>query len=218
MRGRFRFSGQTLEVREGSIFDQPAPSKMNLRPFSDGFGFTMDTVVPVKNVPLSQKALNMDTAETVRNNTGIWWMPFCRKLRMKYPTGLVHTIITAATPINDYTSQIVQIAYRNDTEAEAKAADIIAFDRAVVTEDRDILESTTFDTPIDLQRREEMHMASDAPGLLMRRQLLAKMTVAGEEEAHGWGRAMVNPIATQFGVSHPFATEAMCLEMTYSGR
>jgi uncharacterized heparinase superfamily protein len=27
MRGRFRFSGQTLEVREGSIFGQPAPSK-----------------------------------------------------------------------------------------------------------------------------------------------------------------------------------------------
>jgi len=27
MRGRFRFAGQTLEVREGSVFDQPAPSK-----------------------------------------------------------------------------------------------------------------------------------------------------------------------------------------------
>src|ERR1700704_220421 len=27
MRGRFRFAGQTLEVREGSVFDQPPPSK-----------------------------------------------------------------------------------------------------------------------------------------------------------------------------------------------
>jgi uncharacterized heparinase superfamily protein len=27
MRGRFRFAGQTLQVREGSIFDQPPPSK-----------------------------------------------------------------------------------------------------------------------------------------------------------------------------------------------
>ncbi len=69
--------------------DQPAPSKMNLYPFENGFGFTMDTVVPVKNVPLSMKSLNMSTTETVRNNTGIWWMPFCRKLRMRYPTGLV---------------------------------------------------------------------------------------------------------------------------------
>lgn len=196
-------------------FDSPSPSRMNLYPFADGFGFTMDTVVPVKNVPLSMKALNMASAETVRNNTGTWWMPFFRKLRMRYPNGLVHTIITAATPISDHSSQIIQIAYRNDTEAEAKAADIIAFDRAVVNEDRDVLESTTFDTPVDLRRREEMHMASDQPGLLMRRQLLAKFQANGEEEVHAWGDQKAHAVADQFGASHPFATEAMCLEMTY---
>ncbi len=195
--------------------DAPAPSRMNLYPFPDGLGFTMDTVVPVKNVPLSMRALNMATAETVRNNTGTWWMPFFRKLRMRYPTGLVHTIVTAATPIDDHSSQIIQIAYRNDTEAEAKAADIIAFDRAVVSEDREVLESTTFDTPVDLRRREEMHMASDQPGLLMRRQLLAQFHANGEEEAHGWGAAQGPAIGSQFGAHHPFATEAMCLEMTY---
>jgi phenylpropionate dioxygenase-like ring-hydroxylating dioxygenase large terminal subunit len=197
--------------------DAPSPSKMNLYPFPDGFGFTMDTVVPVKNVPLSMKALNIDAAETVRNNTGTWWMPFFRKLRMRYPTGLVHTLVTAATPINDHSSQIIQIAYRNDTEAQAKAADIIAFDRAVVTEDREVLESTTFDTPVDLRRREEMHMASDQPGLLMRRQLLAKFSIYGEDEAHGRVPGRVHPAAQEFGAHHPFASEAMCLEMTYGG-
>lgn len=199
--------------------DAPEPSRMNLAPFDDGFGFTMDTVVPVKNVPLSQLSLNMPgVAETVRHNTGIWWMPFCRKLRMRYPTGLIHTIFTAATPIDDHTSQIVQIAYRNDTEEEARAADIIAFDRAVVTEDRDVLESTTFDTPVDLSRREELHMASDAPGLLMRRQLLAKFKAHGEEEVHGWTETTRRPVPGQLGAQLPFATEAMCLEMTYGGR
>jgi len=195
--------------------EAPEPSLMNLYPFESGLGFTMDTVVPVKNVPLSKKALNMETQETVRNNTGIWWMPFFRKLRMRYPTGLVHTIVTAATPISDHSSQIIQIAYRSDTEAEAKAADIIAFDRAVVNEDREVLESTTFDTPVDLRRREEMHMASDKPGLLMRRQLLAQFHAHGEEEVHGWkdGRSPAAP--AEYGASLPFATEAMCLEMTY---
>jgi phenylpropionate dioxygenase-like ring-hydroxylating dioxygenase large terminal subunit len=211
--------------------DQPEPSKMNLYPFANGFGFTMDTEVPVKNVALSKKSLNMTSEETVRHNTGIWWMPFCRKLRMRYPTGLVHTIITAATPIDDYTSQIIQIAYRNDTEQDAKAADIIAFDRAVVTEDRAVLESTTFDTPVDLRRREEMHMASDAPGLLMRRQLMAKFKEFGQEEAHGWTRGAGSDTAGgsglgggggpahagQIGANLPFATETLCLEMTYSG-
>ncbi len=195
--------------------DSPAPSRMNLYPFPSGLGFTMDTVVPVKNVALSMKALNMESSETVRNNTGTWWMPFFRKLRMRYPTGLVHTILTGATPINDYSSQIVQIAYRNDTEAEAKAADIIAFDRAVVTEDRDILESTTFDTPVDLRRREEMHMASDQPGLLMRRQLMAQFQAHGEEEVHAWKDHKSHAAAGEYGAGHPFATEEMCLEMTY---
>jgi phenylpropionate dioxygenase-like ring-hydroxylating dioxygenase large terminal subunit len=198
--------------------EAPEPSKMNLAPFADGFGFTMDTVVPVKNVPLSERSLNMPgVAETVRNNTGIWWMPFCRKLRMRYPTGLIHTIFTAATPISDHASQIIQIAYRNDTEAEAKAADIIAFDRAVVIEDRAVLESTTFDTPVDLSRRDELHMASDAPGLLMRRQLMAKFREHGEAEAHNWAGSPGYPSAEQLGTNLPFATEAMCLEMTYSG-
>ena len=106
---------------------------------------------------------------------------------MRYPTGLVHTIITAATPISDHSSQIIQIAYRNDTEAQAKAADIIALDRAVVTEDRDVLESTTFDTPVDLRRREEMHMASDQPGLLTRKQLLAQFRpMVRRRRTAGW--------------------------------
>ena len=37
-------------------FDAPVPSRMNLHPFENGLGFTMDMVVPVKNVPLSMKA------------------------------------------------------------------------------------------------------------------------------------------------------------------
>jgi len=123
--------------------------------------------------------------------------------------------VTAATPITDHSSQIIQIAYRNDTEAEAKAADIIAFDRAVVTEDREVLESTTFDTPVDLRRREEMHMASDQPGLLMRRQLMAQFQAHGEEEAHAWQDHRSHAVAGQYGAHHPFATAALCLEMTY---
>lgn len=167
--------------------EQPKPSKMELEPFADGYGFTMRTVVPVRNNALGQISTGIAEEETERNNTGIWWMPFCRKLRMLYPNGLTHTIFTAATPIDDSTSQIIQIAFRNDTEEQTKAADIIAFDRAVVSEDRAILESTTFDTPVDFRRREEMHMASDEPGLLMRRQILAKLQEFGEGEAHGWG-------------------------------
>ncbi|MEN9229387.1 MAG: hypothetical protein Q6L68_00650, partial [Thermostichus sp. DG02_5_bins_236] len=57
----------------------------------------------------------------------------------------------------------------NDTEAEVPEADITAWERAIAAEDRDILEGTDYDTPLDLEQ--EQHMASDKPGILMRRQL-----------------------------------------------
>ena len=60
-------------------------------------------------------------------------------------------------------------------------------------------------------------MASDQPGLLMRKQLLAKFHEHGEEEAHAWRNEQTHAVAEQFGANLPFATEAMCLEMTYGG-
>jgi hypothetical protein len=102
---------------------------------------------------------------------GRWYMPFLRKLRIRYPNGLSHSIVTAATPIDDRSCQIVQFVYRNDTEADAKAEDIIAFDRMVTDEDRGILESTDWDVPLD-QAGIEMNMPSDRPGVLMRKMLL----------------------------------------------
>ena len=59
-------------------------------------------------------------------------------------------------------------------------------------------------------------VAADAPGLLMRRQLIAKFAEHGEEEVHGGSGRAQAPAPDQLGASHPFATEAMCLEMTYS--
>lgn len=63
---------------------------------------------------------------------------------------------------------VSQFAIRNDTEADAPAEDVIAFDRAVTSEDRVIVEATDPFVPIaDLQA--ERSMPSDKPGLLMRR-------------------------------------------------
>ena len=67
------------------------------------------------------------------------------------------------------------IGYRGYfTEADAKAADVIAFDRIVTTEDRDILESTDPDVPLD-QAGIEFNMPSDRPGVLLRRMLLGAL-------------------------------------------
>lgn len=132
-------------------------------------GFTMTYTLAVKNSDLQKQNLGMASDRTVRISEATWYLPFGRTLKITYPNGLIHLIFTAATPVSDRTSQIVQFCLRNDTEADAKAADIIAFDRAVTLEDKAILEETESDVPLSLKA--EQHMASDRPGIVMRQQL-----------------------------------------------
>jgi phenylpropionate dioxygenase-like ring-hydroxylating dioxygenase large terminal subunit len=157
---------------------QPIPASIENTPLD--YGLNVKTQVPVVNPPLQQKNLQIAEAYTLRTNNMTWYMPFTRTLHITYPNGLMHLIFTAATPINDRASQILQFCVRNDTEADAKAADIIAFDRAVTLEDRAVLESTDYDAPLDLAA--EQHMASDQPGIIMRRKLAALLKQHGETE------------------------------------
>jgi phenylpropionate dioxygenase-like ring-hydroxylating dioxygenase large terminal subunit len=143
-------------------------------------GFLMKHWVEVLNPDLQKKNLGIEADKTIRTNERRWFMPFARTLRIQYPNGLIHLIFSAAAPIDDSTSQMVQFCLRNDTEAEAKARDVIAFDRQVTQEDRDILETTDYDAPLSLS--EEQHMTSDRPGILMRHKLAALLKAHGETE------------------------------------
>lgn len=145
----------------------PAPDTFEETPT----GFTMTYRLPVKNSEVQQRNLGMGETRTVRISEGKWYAPFLRTLKITYPNGLVHLIFTAATPIDDESIQVAQFCLRNDTEADAKAADIVAFDRAVTLEDKVILEGTDPDVPLDI--RTEQHMASDKPGIVMRHRLAA---------------------------------------------
>ncbi|MEN9222652.1 MAG: hypothetical protein Q6M04_09475 [Thermostichus sp. BF3_bins_97] len=91
---------------------------------------------------------------------------------------MIHILFTVATPIDDEHSQMVQFVLRNDTEAEAPAANVIAFDRQVTLEDKRVLETTNPDTPLDMTQEE--HLFTDKPGILMRRKLAALFKKAGE--------------------------------------
>jgi phenylpropionate dioxygenase-like ring-hydroxylating dioxygenase large terminal subunit len=163
----------------------PIPASLEIIDLADGL--RMKSVVPVVNPPLQQQNLGIAADKTVRTMDARWFMPFARALSITYPNGLIHIIFTAATPINDRTSQIVQFCLRNDTEAEAKATDIIAFDRAVTREDQAILETTDYDTPLALDQ--EQHMPSDKPGMIMRHKLAALLKAHGEVEITSAPRA-----------------------------
>lgn len=160
--------------------DSPKPADFTITRTDDGF--IMDSKVPVVNRDLQKEILGMSEDTTVRTAQARWYMPFIRKTRIAYPTGLIHSIVTAATPIDDCKSQIVQFCFRNDTEAETSTADVIRFDRAVVEEDKYILEGTEHDVALD-PRGVEFSMASDKPGLLIREILRDLLAAHGEPEA-----------------------------------
>jgi len=111
-----------------------------------------------------------------------WFMPFCRRLDMEYPSGIRHVIFNCATPISDGEIQVVQLLFRNDTEADCSAKELIDWDAAIIAEDRDILESTDPDAIVDMGRKIEKHMPSDRPGMLMRKRLLELLHEHNEEE------------------------------------
>lgn len=145
--------------------------------------FYMDMYAAVDNEKIDKSVLQMEDATTVRKTRTTYFPPMIRRSRIEYPNGLVHAIVTCATPIDDGSSQIVQFCFRNDTEAEVPAESVVAFDRRVVEEDKAVLESTCYDTPIDMKRRAELHMFSDRPGMLIREIVLKLLKDHGEEES-----------------------------------
>jgi phenylpropionate dioxygenase-like ring-hydroxylating dioxygenase large terminal subunit len=161
--------------------NQPMPEKYVIE--ETAYGFEAETLITVNNPPVQHRISGTEAPTTRRHMRNKWYMPFCRRLDIEYPTGLRHIILNSATPIDDGHIQVVQWLYRNDTEADCSARELSDWDYKITREDKDILESTDPDTPIDMSRREEAHMISDRPGMIMRRRLMKLLEEHGESEA-----------------------------------
>jgi len=170
-----------VHAKSFGINEEPEPAPLSIEPTDDGF--LMRAVVPVRNPELQKKNLQQDSERTVRNYEKTWFTPFSRKMKITYPDGLIHIIYTLTAPIDDTRSMVTQFAVRNDSEEDAPASNIIAFDRQVTLEDMAILEICDPDVPLHAARGGEVSIPSDAPGLEMRRQLLKLLVAHGEEEA-----------------------------------
>lgn len=164
------------------MIDNPVPSKYEFRP--NDWGFEAETHVPIRNPPASYRITGTTDPVTERHLVNRWYLPFSRRFGCMYPaSGRHHIIYNCATPIDDKSLMLVQWLYRNDSEEDCSAQELIDWDRPITDEDRDILEATDYDACIDTRRRVEFHMESDKPGLLMRRMLMELFTREGESEA-----------------------------------
>ncbi len=169
-------------VHKGTFgqFDQPRPEKYDI--VETDYGFEAETIVTIRNPPNAARITGTADPTTRRHMRNKWYMPFCRRLDIQYPSGIRHIIFNSATPIDDETIYVAQILYRNDTEADCTAEELIAWDAAIIEEDRDVLETTDPDAPIDISRKIEAHMPSDRPGMIMRKRLLELLRSNGEAE------------------------------------
>ncbi|MBX3585317.1 MAG: aromatic ring-hydroxylating dioxygenase subunit alpha [Ramlibacter sp.] len=166
--------------------DQPKPEHFKLE--ETDYGFEASMVITINNPPQSHRITGTTEPTTKRQFSNQWHLPFLRKLGLIYPSGIKHTIFTCATPIDDHRIQLIQWLYRNDTEEDCPAELLNDWDTKVVLEDKVILESVDADAPVDVARRDEQSMASDRPGMLMRKRLLQLLKEHGEAEVHGWTR------------------------------
>lgn len=165
---------------------KPIPELGQLHKTDDG-SFYMVNRNEVNNARVDQSVTGESSAVTYRMTRTDYYPPVIRKSKIHYPGGLIHAIVTCATPISDGQMQLCQWVYRNDTEADVPTEKVIAFDRIVTMEDRRILESCDYDVPIDQSRRAELHMASDRPGMLIRNILHKLLQEHGEEEVYRAG-------------------------------
>ena len=137
-------------VHKGTFgqLNQPLPEKYEIK--ETDYGFEAETLITVANPPVQYRIAGTTEPTTKRHMRNKWYMPFCRKLDIEYPSGLRHIIFNSATPIDDEQHQVVQWLYRNDTEADCPAQELIDWDFKITREDKDIIESTDPDAPIDM--------------------------------------------------------------------
>jgi ferredoxin-NADP reductase/phenylpropionate dioxygenase-like ring-hydroxylating dioxygenase large terminal subunit len=162
------------------IAAQPKPKRYEL--VETDYGFYAASTVEILNPPEAHQVTGDTNEFTTRKMENHWYMPFCRRMDMEYPSGIRHIIINCATPIDDEHIQLMQLLYRNDTEADCPEAKLIAWDLKITLEDKDILESTDADATLDIAQKREAHMPSDRPGIVMRKRLLDLLRQNGEEE------------------------------------
>ena len=174
---------------------QPKPSLFELT--ETPAGFCAETIAEVANPPAAHRITGSTTATTTRHFRNHWYLPFCRRLDIEYPSGIRHIIFTCATPIEDGAMQLVQFLYRNDTEADCTARELNDWDAAIVAEDRAMLESVDPDATIDVSRRVEAHMPADRPGIIMRRRLLELFERNGEQEISGASGTLLGPLSSR---------------------
>lgn len=147
----------TVFVHRATFGDAQRPDVDTPKVERTEYGLSMYHDISVANPEFARASTGESSEMTVRRTTTSFYAPFVRVLSISYPSGRVHQIVTAATPVDNDRLRLVQWAVRNDSEAESPADDVVAFDRRVTWEDQALLEgirqpySETLDSSVHIR-------------------------------------------------------------------
>jgi phenylpropionate dioxygenase-like ring-hydroxylating dioxygenase large terminal subunit len=180
-------------VHRNSIGDASNPRLRDLVVEREGEGLRM-SVSYISRVTDQQKANTGITEDfTVRTTNAQLLQPFVFRGLLEYENGLRHVLYKTCTPIDDTHTLFCQFIARNDAPDEAKRAGIIAVDRQVQQEDKQLLEGVRPEFPLELQT--EMHTRSDRMTVEYRRilaELAAETTTVAPDRT--WARPFLSAV------------------------
>ncbi|WP_141581567.1 aromatic ring-hydroxylating dioxygenase subunit alpha [Actinomadura sp. WMMA1423] len=96
---------------------------------------------------------------TTRTTNSQLVQPFVFKDVMEYENGLRHVLFKTATPVDDEHTLFCQFIARNDDPDEGRRQEIIALDRRIQSEDKELLEQIRPEFPLEIKT--EMHTRTD---------------------------------------------------------
>lgn len=127
---------------------------------------------------------------TIRFTNAELVQPFVYKDVMEYENGLRHVLFKTATPVDDRHTLFCQFIARNDSPDSEMQARIIALDRRIQNEDRELLNNIRPEFPLDT--RTELHSKADRMTVEYRK-ILAKLASENSDITPdaAWARPLV---------------------------
>ena len=145
----------------------PIVPKIDLGDLDDhfyGYAYEVDAANPEEAAAISGST---DDVVHRRMSTG-FHLPFLVRSTIEYDDGLEHILLLSATPVDDLNSLFTFVVWRND-DFSADPQETIAFDRAIGSEDKAMLEQIPGTLP--LGRVGLANVQSDKPSVEWRRRL-----------------------------------------------
>ncbi|GAA1705689.1 aromatic ring-hydroxylating dioxygenase subunit alpha [Microbacterium sediminicola] len=146
-------------THKNTIGDSSAPKMNNMVVKRDGHHLSSRVTYRARVTDALRKNIGLEGEYTERVTNSELIQPFVFRDRMEYENGVNHVLMKVATPIDDENTLFCQFIARNDNPDAEKQAGIVALDRQIQDEDRNLLQSIRPEFPLEIQT--EMHTRTD---------------------------------------------------------